>query len=589
MRASASGLGPRDETVPVAFEGRALTARRGETLAATLAAHGETVLRQTRGGAERGLFCGMGVCQDCLVTVDGRPNTNACMTVVDRPMTVARQVFPPALAPGPDHGPHAPPPADPDVLVVGAGAGGLSAAALAAEAGASVLVVDERPKPGGQYFKQPAPGIRLPPGADDAQFAGGRALLVRALAAGVHVLRGTAVAVEDQGGVLVASAEGPLWPVRARRIVVAAGAYERPHPVPGWTLPGVMTTGALQTLLRTDRVLAGRRILVAGNGPLNLQVALELARAGAELVGVAEAAPAPGPGRLGAIVGMAVSSPALLARGAATVARLRYLGVPIHWSTVVTRIGSGPEGLGATLRTGTGATASVAADVVGLGYGFLPAAELLRLFGCRQDFDTGRGQLVTHRDEAMRTSVPGVFAVGDCCGLGGAPAAQAEGLVAGAAAAQELGLAVPARLRDEARRARGALGRARHFQKALWSLFAAPRPGLSLASSDTPLCRCEEVTLGAVENAIAAGAADMGSLKRATRLGMGRCQGRYCGPLAFALLHERGLATADPMSFFAPRPPLRPVTLGAVSAPRAWAEGIPAASLAATAPGPGAI
>ena len=124
--------------------------------------------------------------------------------------------------------------------------------------------------------------------------------------------------------------------------------------VPGWTLPGVMTTGALQTLLRTDRVLPGRRILVAGNGPLNLQVALELARAGAEVVGVAEAAQPPGPGQFAALAGMALSSPGLLARGAATVAGLRRHGVPVLWRSVLTRIDPGLDGLSATLAARAG-------------------------------------------------------------------------------------------------------------------------------------------------------------------------------------------------------------------------------------------
>jgi NADPH-dependent 2,4-dienoyl-CoA reductase/sulfur reductase-like enzyme len=510
----------------------------------------------------------MGVCQDCLVTIDGSPNLNACMTVVDRPMTVARQVFPPTLHTPvePAHPGHPDALPDPDILVVGAGAGGLAAAAVAAEAGARVLVLDERSKPGGQYFKQPGPGLDSRPGTpDDGQFAAGRRLIARARAAGAGFLRAAAVGFDPGLGLLAATESGAVVRLKPKRLIVATGAYERPHPVPGWTLPGVMTTGALQTLLRTDRVLPGRRILVAGNGPLNLQVALELASAGAEVVGVAEAAQPPAVRQFGAFAGMALSSPLLLGRGGATVLGLRRLGVPVLWGSVVTRVDTVPGGLSVTLAGPGGAIKNVTADVVGLGYGFLPACELIRLLGCPQTYDAGRDQLVTARDADMHAGRPEIFAVGDCCGLGGAPAAMAEGIIAGAVAATETGAVLPQRLVGEVAAARRSLGRHRRFQTALWRLFAAPRPNLKDVPPDTVLCRCEEVTRESIEQAIDAGVSDIGSLKRATRLGMGRCQGRYCGPLAVRLLAENGKADLDASAFFAPRPPVRPVRLGALA------------------------
>ncbi|MFO1150542.1 MAG: FAD-dependent oxidoreductase [Alsobacter sp.] len=553
----------------MSFEGRVLAARRGESLAAALVAHGVLALRQTRGGSERGVFCGMGVCQECLVTIDGRANANACMTVVDRPMAVTRQVFPPVVSVASEPDVRDPPPLEdpgPDVLVVGGGAGGLAAAAVAAEAGARVLVVDERAKPGGQYFKQPAPGLEATVGVpDDVQFAGGRRLIARAREAGVRFVRGSVIGRDGDAGLLMLTDSGAVLRLTPRRLVVATGAYERPHPIPGWTLPGVMTTGAMQTLLRTDRVLPGKRILVAGNGPLNLQVALELARAGARAVTVAEAAPAPGPDRLAALAGMALSSPSLLARGAATVLGLLRQGSAVRWGAVVTRIEAGPDGLVATLSGPDGKDAVVSADAIGLGYGFLPAHDLLRLLHCPQIYDAGRDQLVTPRDADMRTGTAGIFAVGDCCGLGGAPAALAEGVVAGATAAGEVGFALPARLRSDLAKARRDLARHRRFQDALWRLFAAPPAGLALAGPDTIVCRCEDVTLDAIDRALCEGVADIGSLKRATRLGMGRCQGRYCGPLAVRHLADRRGAAVDAMSFLHPRPPIRPVRLGALA------------------------
>lgn len=556
---------PASERIEVTFEGRALEARRGETVAATLAAHGIGAFRETGFGSPRGLFCGMGVCHDCLVEVDGRANQRACMTKVDGPLAVrSERIDGPLSAKG--GSPAAAGTVVADIAVVGGGAAGLTAACVAAEAGARVVVVDERPAPGGQYFKQPTEALDPPPrGRNDRQFAGGRALLARARKAGVEIRSGTVWAAE-QGGLLRVHSGQDEFAVRARRLVVATGAYERGLAVPGWTLPGVMTTGAAQTLVRSYRVLAGRRILVAGNGPLNLQVALELADAGATIVAVVEAAPRPGPWAVGPLTRMTAASPDLALQGARYVRKLRKLGIPLIHGHVVDRIDGGEGDLAVSLtETGGGAIRSIhKADTVALGYGFQPANDILRLLGCRHDFDGRRGQLATVRDADCRTSEETVFAAGDCTGLGGAFAAVAEGAIAGAAAARDLGFALSEALTRGVERARKDLGRHRRFQAALWRLYAADLP--EPTRPETVVCRCEEVTLGEIEAALEGGDGGIGSLKRATRLGMGRCQGRYCAPVAAAILAKRTGAPVEEFSFFAPRAPLKPVPIGAVAA-----------------------
>ncbi len=259
----------------IRFDGRQIAAHPGQTVAAALAAAGIRAFRTTRHGAPRGLFCGMGVCHDCLVTIDCRPNQRACMAKITGPHEVSSQVALPTLAIDGEAGPVPGAPEAVEVLVVGGGAGGLTAAAVAAEAGAQVVLVDERPTAGGQYYKQPAGA----PPWDDAQFAGGRRLLARAQAAGVRFVAGAVWSASLPLRVEVYGEDGART-FLPRRLIVATGAFERPLPVPGWTLPGVMTTGALQTLIRSYGVLPGQTFLLAGNGPLNLQVACELATRG---------------------------------------------------------------------------------------------------------------------------------------------------------------------------------------------------------------------------------------------------------------------------------------------------------------------
>jgi len=552
------------EAVAFEFEGRTILGRLGETLAAALTAAGERELRETRAGERRGLFCGMGVCQECLVEVDGRGNQRACMTKLDGPLSVRRQSHLAAAADLPSAA--EPPLAEeevlaPDILVVGGGAGGLNAAIAAAQAGARVLLVDERPQPGGQYYKQPLRAT-FP---DDTQFAGGRALIAKADTAGVAFLRGAQLwgAFEPLDLMLFDGAASRLC--RPRRLIVAAGAYERGLPFPGWTLPGVMTTGAAQTLLRSYAVLPGKRVLVAGNGPLNLQVALELARAGAEVVAVVELARRPGPWAAAALAKMLTSTPMLALRGRDYLAELKRRGILLLHRHVIAGVERAGDGLRARVvpwpAEGGAAGHSYEVDAVCVGYGFMPSNEILRALGSRHAFDPGRGHLVTERDGDGLTSVAHVYAVGDCAGLGGAPAAEAEGLIAGVAAARSLGLAPAAAQERAVAGAQAQLRRHSRFQRGLWELFAAPRLLTELAGPQTVICRCEEVTLAEIEAGFDCGAQSVGAVKRATRAGMGPCQGRYCGPLLAALAASRRALPLDEAAHWAPRPPVKPMRI----------------------------
>ncbi len=294
-------------------DGAPVSGFEGETVAATLLAAGHVQFCWAGGGAPRGPFCGMGVCHDCLVEIDGQPSQRACMTKVRDGMKVARQStaatpLMPASTPM-----TAAKSSACDVLIVGAGPAGL-ATASACGPGVSVRVIDDRPEPGGQYFKQPVgrPG--------DRQARAGADLIATVRAAGVTITSAATVwgAFRTADGALEI---GVLTPdgaelVQPRVLVVATGAYERPLVVPGWTLPGVMTVGACQTFVRAYGVAPGERIVVAGNGPLGLQLACELLRRGGHVVAVAEAAPPPW-SRPGAAFACGQNSPGLDVAGLA--------------------------------------------------------------------------------------------------------------------------------------------------------------------------------------------------------------------------------------------------------------------------------
>lgn len=549
------------KTETITFDGRTIEARHGESLAACLTAAGITRFRTTAQGVDRGMFCGMGVCQDCLVEIDGRPNERACMTKITGPLNVRSEAHARPLAPVSLSRP--PVTLDdiqvetPEILIVGAGPGGLSAAIAARRAGAEVVVVDERSQPGGQYFKQPdvdGQGVAAP----DAQHREGAALIETARSIGVVIRTGVTVWGAFQPLEFATSSERGTVRYRPKAAIVATGAYERGWPVPGWTLPGVMTTGAAQTLWRTARRTPGKRVLIAGNGPLNLQLAAELLAAGSKVVAVVEAAGRPGPSNLGAMLSMLSASPRLIREGLGYHLQRIRSGTRMVYGEVVRRVEQVDGGLRVTVGAADaqGRTQTFDVDALCLGYGFEPANELLRGLGCHHDFDPARRQLVTRRDQTGETSVGGLYALGDCTGLGGARAALSDGLLVGTAAAKQLGKSVP-----DVSAARADLARHRRFQAALWRLYAFDGYDASLADRNTLICRCEEISFGQVEDALAEDLMMIGAVKRQTRIGMGRCQGRYCGPVLDTLMGAKFGYVRDEYSGFAPRVPVRPVRI----------------------------
>ncbi|MEE4279784.1 MAG: 2Fe-2S iron-sulfur cluster-binding protein [Halieaceae bacterium] len=569
MRVSLGGVARAHEAFHFSFDGRPIEAHAGESVAAALISAGEMVCRETAQGEGRGLFCGMGVCGECTVLVNGQPR-RSCMEMALPGLDVQRQ---PARRSLPASGAERPlavwEEREVEILVIGAGPAGMAAAQAAGSAGASVLVVDERSQAGGQYFKQPGGGFQVDEAHLDAQFVEGRRMYARALEAGVEFLFATTVWGVFPGPEIAVASAGRNRLLRARRIILSPGAFERPRPFPGWTLPGVMTTGAAQTLLRAYQTAAGRRVVVAGNGPLNLQVGRELLDAGAELAAIAELAPGLTPGRIPSAIRMGLASPDLLLAGLGHRLRLLRAGVPlIHQSAVVAA--EGEQRLEAVTlarvdehgKAIEGTQRRIACDALCLGYGFIAQSELARaLQGVTQ---VHSAFLASETERSPGIDAGQALLIGDAGGLGGARVAMAQGRLAGDAVARQLGY--ESRVGQSARELashRRLLQRHRSFQRALWSYYGAPAAALAAADADTIVCRCESVSLGRLQALRDQGVASLGALKRESRAGMGRCQGRYCGAL---LRESMGLSDLDDGANFAPRPPFKPLTVAELAA-----------------------
>lgn len=559
LRLTSPAIQPTGLPAEISFEGEPVMALAGESLAAALTAAGHLGLRQAGPDDRRGLFCGMGVCQECLVEIDGRGAQRACMTATSPGMTVRRhdpattELLSLARAPNEE-----PPVESCEVAIVGAGPAGLVAAIALAEAGIRPVVIDERATPGGQFFKALAPSQSFAARGEDRQFAQGRRLVARARALGAEFRSAHTVwqaGVTEEGGVsLGVHTPERAYVIEARALLIATGAYERPLHVPGWTLPGVMTTGAAQTLARAYRVAPGRQVVVAGNGPLNWQLALEIAENGGTVVAVIEAGRPLRIANAASGLAMLWASPQLTAAGLGLRLRLRRAGIPLYQGYRIVAL----EGDGRVERAiaapvdGSGPPLVLATDAAVLGYGFAPSTELARLLGVEVTIDPDTGYPVPALDVDGRAAERPVWVAGDAGGIGGSEVALGAGQRAAASILSFLGHPKPA----NANNAKRQLERAQAFQRALWSMFAAPPP--SPAPPETLICRCENVTAGAITALRDQGVCDLGGLKRLTRLGMGRCQGRYCAATALKMLGRQG-AAATGAELFAPQAPIKPI------------------------------
>jgi NADPH-dependent 2,4-dienoyl-CoA reductase/sulfur reductase-like enzyme len=459
-----------------------------------------------------------------------------------------------------------------DTLVIGGGPAGLAAAVEAAGEGLSVCVVDERPTFGGQIFKQPGRGFRVTNAKTlGYDYARGRRLIEAAERSGATLLpRTSAVSIDGSSVVLVEDGEHARA-VEARRLIVAPGAHDRPVVFPGWTLPGVITAGGLQSLVKTQRVVPGRSIVFAGSGPLALAFPAQLRAYGANVTLALEAGPAPSARDVVRLLRAARGNERLLRDAVAYRARLARDRVPLRYRRIVVRAeGAGRveqvvhAGADARWHVIPGTEETVSADTLCVGYGFQPSTELLRLAGCAFGDDEDLGGAVVVRDEWLRTSVQNLSAAGDGTGVTGSYAAVAEGRLAALGAALDLGVLSRDEAASRAEPLRRALGRSEAFRAALRRLHAVGDGIYELADDETVVCRCEELTAAELDRAIAS-STDVNAVKAVSRVTMGMCQGRNCGRHVAAAIgrrHERPLR-ALPVS--TPRMPVRPVAIAAVA------------------------
>lgn len=447
-----------------------------------------------------------------------------------------------------------------DVAIIGSGPSGMSAAIRLAALGAKVVVIDEQPSPGGQIWRGVERNAKTRVfEALGADYQKGQDLTAKFRASGVEYLPGHQVWQIEEGWNLFLTADGKARRVSAKAVLLANGAQERPVPFAGWTLPGVMTVGAAQILLKSGGMLPEGKVWIAGAGPLPLLYATQMLSLGGRIAGYLDTSESP---KLGALAKLPAAWRDVggLFKGLRWMRDLRRRGLMNRGFTDLRAEGDGRlEYL--SWQSG-GQQKRVEAEVLLVHEGIVPRIHETLALGCAHDWNAEQGYFAPKLDRWGETSRQGLFVAGDAGSIGGWSAAVVSGEIVALGIAQQLGLAQDA----EALRRDAQLDDRRSRSLALRPLLNAlyPPPRKPIAD-DVIVCRCEEVTAGTIRATARSTPPDPNAVKAATRCGMGPCQGRQCGYSVQALVAEvHGVPVGD-VSFYNIRPPLKPITLGEIA------------------------
>jgi NADPH-dependent 2,4-dienoyl-CoA reductase/sulfur reductase-like enzyme len=476
-----------------------------------------------------------------------------------------------------------------DVAVIGGGPAGLAAATAAAGHGLDTVLLDEQPALGGQIYRNieaVAEGDPSLLGLLGEDYAHGRELVRAFHDSGATHVPDTAIWEVEPDGTIGTLCDGRAALVRARRIVIAAGAMERPVAIPGWTKPGVMTVGAAQTLLKAANAVPDGPVVLAGSGPLLYLVAWQLAKAGVEISAVLDTTPRAN--YVNALPKLAGILGALgpIRKGRRWMAETRAAGVTFV-KNVTALAAIGGERLEAVEYEAGGRTARLETPLLLLHQGVVPNNQLAASIDCAQRWDALQACWHTVTDDWGATSVETVAVAGDAGGIGGALVAEHRGRLAGLDAALRLAK-IDAATRDRlAAPERAGLKKLAGLRRFLDTLYAPAADFLAPVRDDVVVCRCEEVTAGELREVAAHGCMGPNQAKAFTRAGMGPCQGRMCGlTVATVIARARGLPIAE-VGAYRVRPPLKPLTVGQLAELEGVGREVAALDAMPTKPGEG--
>lgn len=451
-----------------------------------------------------------------------------------------------------------------DLVVIGAGPAGMSAAMTATSCGLKTILLDEQLRPGGQIYRNvtaiPATVANLL--GNDYQY--GKGLTKKLAQSSVEFRYGATVWDVSNELTVTAQKDGRSFQVRAPQLIAATGSMERASPIPGWTLPGVMNAGAAQVALKSAGTVPSGRVVLAGGGPLLLLVACQLLDAGVCVVGIVETSPSANQWRALRYLPAALRASAYLAKGVGLLWRLRRANVPVFAAATFLRV-EGSKQAQALSFSASGKRHRLDVDVVLLHHGVVPNTQMSRLLRVEHDWDAVQLAWGPRVDPWGQTSLPGFRIAGDGASIAGALAAEPKGVLAALGAAHALGKINAVEREQRAWHPRLSLAKQLRIRPLLDALYRPPE-WLADPTDDTIVCRCEEVTAGRVREMARLGCQGPNQTKFFSRCGMGPCQGRMCGLTVTQILSKELCKSPNEVGAYHIRAPLKPVPLASIAA-----------------------
>ena len=444
-----------------------------------------------------------------------------------------------------------------DVVVIGAGPAGLAATTATARAGLSTLLLDENAGPGGQVWR----AIGATPVKNEAllgaDYWSGAEIARAARDSGAEIIHRATVWSLDRNLELGVSVGGGSAFIKAKRVIIATGAQERPFPIPGWTLPGVMTAGAAQTMLKSSGLVPDGPTVLAGQGPLLWLLAAQILRLGGRIDRVLDTTPRAN--YLAALPhAFAFMTSLYFVKG---LAMMREVRAKVKVTTGVTELAAaGTDRLeSVSYVTAGGRRERLPVELLLLHHGVVPNVNLAMAAGVEHRWNELQLCWTPVLDADGNSSIPGITIAGDGAGIGGAQAALWRGRIAAERAIKALRpTAKVSDLSPQLKRAE----RGRTFLDVLFR----PAKQFRIPDGDTIVCRCEEITAKDVLDSVAIGATGPNQLKAYRRTGMGPCQGRLCGLTVTELMAQARGKTPQEIGYYRLRAPVKPITLAELAA-----------------------
>ncbi|TDV35780.1 thioredoxin reductase [Paraburkholderia caballeronis] len=453
-----------------------------------------------------------------------------------------------------------------DVVVVGAGPAGMSAATRAAQAGLSVALLDEQDAVGGQIYRAIGRADARRKEILGPDYAAGAAIADAFARSGARHVAGASVWQVTRERSVHYLKDGHVGRFDAQRVILASGALERPFPIPGWTLPGVLTAGAAQILLKSAGEVPSSPPVLAGCGPLLYLLGWQYVRAGVPIRALVDTTRHEDRWRAKRHLLSALRAWPFLSKGLHLIRTLREAGVPIFEAADGLSIegrqdSDGVQRAAALAFTTQGRAHRIESDTILLHQGVVPNTQFTQALRATHHWDDQQLCFAPQVDAWGELDVPGIFVAGDGARIGGAQAAAEQGSLAALAAASQLG-ALDAATRDrEAAAHRAALDRVLRIRPFLDSLYR-PRDANRIPADATIVCRCEEVTAGELRGFVALGCHGPNQAKSFGRCGMGPCQGRMCGLTVTEVIADARRVSPADVGYYRIRPPIKPLTLG---------------------------